>query len=156
MFLFLIISEIFLNSVKSLENYDHLIEGAEHKGKIIGFEHHIFPLQKPAQIIINVLKIVENAIKEKYNKKEVKYNPQFIYKEDLIQILRDIGYLMLKSKHINPRFQQSSYYSKIDKNFLEPLKNELNYIRISEDKKNKKVIITEKGDIFLKSFKYLI
>jgi len=86
----------------------------------------------------------------------VKSTPQFIYKKELIQILRDKGYLMLKSIHFNLRFQLSSYYSKIDKNFLETLKNELNYIRISEDKKNKKVFITEKGDIVLKIFKYLI
>ena len=105
---------------------------------------------------MEVLKIIENAIREKYNGKEVKSTPQFIYKKDLIQILRDKEYLTLKSKHINLRFQQSSYYSKIDKNFLEPLKNELNYIRISEDNKNKKVFITEKGDIGLKIFKYLI
>lgn len=85
--------------------YDPLIEGAEHKGKMITFEPHIFPLQKPAQKLIEVLKIVEIAIKEKYNGKEVKSTPLFIYKKDLIQILRDKGYLTLKSKHINPRFQ---------------------------------------------------
>jgi hypothetical protein len=136
--------------------YDPLIEGAEHKGKMITIEPQVFPLQKPPQKLIEVLKIIENSIKEKYKKKEVKSTPQFIYKKNLIQILRDNGYLTLKSKHINPRFQQSSYYSKIDKNFLEPLKNELNYIRISDDKKNKKVFITKKGEIVLKIFKYLI
>ncbi len=40
--------------------------------------------------------------------------------------------------------------------FLEPLVNEMKYIKISDDKRNKKVYLTEVGKDILKIFKFLI
>ncbi|KKM21564.1 hypothetical protein LCGC14_1634180 [marine sediment metagenome] len=40
--------------------------------------------------------------------------------------------------------------------FLEPLVKEMKYIKISDDKRNKKVYLTEVGKDILKIFKFLI
>lgn len=40
--------------------------------------------------------------------------------------------------------------------FLEPLVYEMKYIKISDDKRNKKVYLTEIGKDILKIFKFLI
>ncbi|MBN1216328.1 MAG: hypothetical protein JXA99_12915 [Candidatus Lokiarchaeota archaeon] len=45
---------------------------------------------------------------------------------------------------------------KLNQRFLKPLESELKYIEISDDKRNKKIVITEKGRVVLNIFKYLI
>ncbi|MHA1252852.1 MAG: DUF6293 family protein [Candidatus Helarchaeota archaeon] len=43
-----------------------------------------------------------------------------------------------------------------NKRYLDPLEKELQYITISEDKRNKKICLTENGRNVLEIFKYLI
>ncbi len=136
--------------------YNPSIKGARHKGDIITIEPLLFPIKKTKKKFIKVLKILDNALKRKYIGKNSESNIRFIYKKQLIELLIKKGLLNLQVKHYDPRSLQSSYYMKINQRFLNPLARDLNYIKISEDKRNKKIVITEKGKIILKIFKYLI
>jgi len=136
--------------------YDPFDSGATHKGDLLLKNPQIFPIQKPDKKLIKVLKILQEALIQKYKNKETEVSRNFIYKKNLLEILAEKGYLKLKKKHKNPRFTQSSYYMKLDHNFLKPLATELNYIEISKDKRNKKIFLTEKGKVVLDIFKYLV
>ncbi len=92
----------------------------------------------------------------KYADKDIEPSNPFIYKKILLNVLIEKGFLDLERKHYDPRFRQASYYMKLNQRFLKPLAKELKYIRISKDKRNKKFFITEKGQLVLQIFKYLI
>ncbi|MBN1216324.1 MAG: hypothetical protein JXA99_12895 [Candidatus Lokiarchaeota archaeon] len=143
---------IYLYSTK----YDPFNSGATHKGKLLFQNPKIFPVQKPDKELIKVLKIIQEILIKKYKNNELEYSDRFIYKKELLRILEEKGFLDLKTKHKNPRFTQSSYYMKLNQRFLKPLASQLKYLEISKDKRNKKIYITEKGQIVLNIFKYLI
>lgn len=136
--------------------YDPFIEGARHKGEMIIIEPPLFPIKKPKEKFIKVLKLIDDAIRKKYNDKDITTLEKYIFKKQLIELLIKNGYLKLYSKHEDLRYRKSSYYMKINKRYLEPLEKDLNYIRISEEKRNKRIFITEKGKIILDIFNYLI
>lgn len=136
-------------------HYNPSGEGARHKGEILTTEPLLLPIKKTKKIFIKVLKIIDNALKKKYLEKETKSNLRFIYKKQLLELLIEKGFLKLQVKHHDPRSLQSSYYMKINQRFLKPLADELKYIKISKDKRNKKILLTKKGKIILKIFKYL-
>ncbi|MHA1439846.1 MAG: HFX_2341 family transcriptional regulator domain-containing protein [Promethearchaeota archaeon] len=136
--------------------YDPYSSGPRHKGEMIVNTPKIFPIVKPEKTFLEILKIIKNAIKIKYQNKEGPIKNKFLYKKNLLKLLINSGHLKLKSKNKNQRFNQASLYMKLNQKFLKPLNSKLNYINISKDKRNKKIYITEKGNIVLKIFKYLI
>jgi predicted transcriptional regulator len=136
--------------------YDPFDTGATHKGELLFKTPQVFPIQKPDEVLIKVLKIIQKALMKKYNGKQTESSQHFVYKKKLLEILEEEGFLKLKKQHKNPRFTQSSYYMKLNHRYLKPLASELNYIEISKDKRNKKIFITDKGKIILSIFRYLI
>ncbi len=136
--------------------YNPSVEGPRHQGEMIIIFPPIFPIIKPPEILIKVLKILYKTIQNKYSEKVTRFPVKFIYKKKFIEILIKRGFLKLQKKHDDLRSRQSSYYMKVNKRFIEPLANQLGYIEISKDKKNKKITITEKGKTILKIFRYLI
>jgi len=131
-------------------------EGPRHKGDFFIFEPVTFPIEKPKEIYIRILKLIDNLIKEKYQDKIYnKKKEKFIYLKNLIYKLEAEKYVELVSKHEEPGSFKSALYMK-SRNSLEPLVKELKYIKISDDKRNKKVFLTSIGIEILKIFKFLI
>jgi len=131
-------------------------EGPRHKGEFFIFEPITFPIEKPKEIYIRILKLIDNLISEKYQDKIYdKKKEKFIYLKNLIYKLEAEKYIELVSKHEEPRSFKSALYMK-SRNFLEPLVKELKYIKISDEKRNKKVFLTSIGIEILKIFKFLI
>ena len=136
--------------------YDPHGGGPRHKGEFYIISPLTFPIKKPKEIYIETLKIVDNLIKEKYlNKEYSSKQEKFIYKKKLIEELKERGFVELESKHKDPSSRKSALYMKSNK-FLEPLISQMNYIKISDDKRNKKVSLTQVGKDILKIFKFLI
>ena len=131
-------------------------KGPRHKGDFYIETPITFPIHKPKEIYLRSLKTIRTLIKKKYENK-VSNNKQekFIYKKKLIEELEIKGFIELESKHEDPSRRKSALYMK-STNFLEPLVKEMNYIKISDDKRNKKVYLTEVGKDILKIFKFLI
>ncbi|MEJ2248317.1 MAG: DUF6293 family protein [Candidatus Lokiarchaeota archaeon] len=135
--------------------YDPQGEGPAHKGKMIIKTPITFPTQKPDKIYIDILKLIDDMIKKRYKNKP--YNKElgkFIYKKDLVENLFDNDLLTLLTKNKNDRKRQSSKYMKSRK-YLEELEDILKCIRVSDERRNKKVFITETGQEVLKIFKFL-
>ena len=136
--------------------YDPHGEGPRHKGEFFIFNPITFPIEKPKEIYIRTLKFIKNLIKNKYQDKIYdKTKEKFIYLKNLIYDLEAERYIELDSKHKEPSSLKSALYMKT-RNFLEPLVRKLKYIKISDDKRNKKVFLTEIGKDVLKIFKFLI
>ncbi len=136
--------------------YDPYGEGARHKGEFYVFNPITFPIKKPKEIYIKTLKLYEDLIQKKYhdkiyNEKKLKY----IFLKNLINELEAEGYIELESKHEDPGSLKSALYMKA-RNFLDPLVNDLKYIKISDEKRNKKVFLTSIGKEILEIFKFLI
>ncbi|MHA1766622.1 MAG: DUF6293 family protein, partial [Promethearchaeota archaeon] len=136
--------------------YSPTPEGPRHEGQMIIIEPNLFPLQKPKEIFLKTLKIIEEAIHEKYKDKITLPPQKFIYKKNLIDLLIEKNILKLEKKHADPRKRRASYYMKINQILLKPMAKQLNYLKISKDKRNKKIFITEEGKTILEIFKYLI
>ena len=131
-------------------------EGPRHKGEFFIFEPATFPIEKPKEIYVRTLKLIDNLISEKYQDKIYdKKKEKFIYLKNLIYKLEAEKYIELVSKHEEPGSFKSALYMK-SRNFLEPLVKELKYIKISNDRRNKKVSLTSIGREILKIFKFLI
>ena len=131
-------------------------DGPRHKGEFFIFEPVTFPIEKPKEIYIRILKLIDNLISEKYHDKIYdKKKEKFIYLKNLIYKLEAEKYIELVSKHEEPGSFKSALYMK-SRNFLEPLVKELRYIKISDEKRNKKVFLTSIGIEILKIFKFLI
>jgi len=136
--------------------YNPSAEGPEHKGEMIIKTPTTFPIKKPEEMYIKILQLIEKMIRDRYKgKKYDKSKPQFIYKKNLISKLFDIKLITLQKKNKNERKLQASKYMKSQK-YLNPLKRELGYIKISKDKRNKKVFLTDLGRDILEIFKYTI
>jgi len=137
-------------------HYDPYGEGPLHKGELLIKQPITFPIKKPKEIYIKFLKLFEDLIKNKYNKKDVEIKKEkFIYMKYLIDELKSKKFIELESKHNDPGKRKSALYMKAN-NFLEPLIKDLEYIEISDDKRNKKVYLTEIGQDITKIFKFLI
>jgi len=103
-----------------------------------------------------MLEIIDNLTKKKYHKKDHSdTQKKFIYKKSLIEELESKGFLELESIHKDPSSRKSALYMKSNM-LLEPLVKDLKYIEISDDKRNKKVFLTEVGKKVLEIFKILI
>ncbi|MGV9173204.1 MAG: DUF6293 family protein, partial [Promethearchaeia archaeon] len=136
--------------------YDPSGEGPQHKGEMYVKTPITFPIKKPKPLYIEILKLIHNMIVEKYRGKEYdKSQRKFVYKKNFIDKLIEVNILQLDHKNKNKRKRRSSYYMK-SKKYFEPLEKELGYINISDDRRNKKVRITDTGKEILQIFKYLI
>ncbi len=136
--------------------YDPHGDGARHKGQFYMESPVTFPIKKPDEIYIKSLKVIEDLIKKKYENKEYnKGHKKFIYKKSLIEALETKGFVKLESIHEDPSSRKSALYMKSNK-FLEPIVKDLKYIKISKEKRNKKVYLTEVGKDILEIFKFLI
>ena len=136
--------------------YDPHGEGPRHKGEFYIEIPLTFPINRPKDIYIKALKLIEDLIKNKYNKNTfLEKREKFIYLKNLIEELESRLFIELERKHKDPRNRKSALYMKSYK-FLEPLKKDLRYIKISDDKRNKKVYLTPNGKIINKIFKFLI
>ncbi len=134
--------------------YNPSIEGPEHKGEMIIKTPMTFPIKKPKEIYIKILRLIHRLIEERYkDKKFDKNTPKFIYKKDLISKLFERKLITLQKKNKNERKLQASKYMKSQK-YIDALKRELRYIKISNDKRNKKVFLTDFGKEVLEIFKY--
>lgn len=136
--------------------YDPHGGGPRHKGEFYIVTPITFPTKKPEERYIKTLKIIDDLIKQKYEKKDYDdKHKKFIYKKRLLEELEKKGFIELESKHKDPSSRKSALYMKSNK-FLEPLVYEMKYIKISDEKRNKKVYLTEIGKDILKIFKFLI
>ena len=137
--------------------YDPSHEGARHKGKFFIFEPPVFPALKPDAELIEVLKLLNKCINLKYKDKDIDVpeEQKFIYKKKFIEFLKSSGKLPLRKKSEDPQKLKSSYYMMANKRYLDPLEKELQYITISEDKRNKKIYLTENGKNVLEIFRFL-
>lgn len=136
--------------------YDPHGVGARHKGEFFITRPTTFPTNKPKKIYIEILKLLENLIQTKYQRKTItKDHKKYVYKKDFIKALEKQSFLELERKHRDPNSRKSALYMK-SYSLLKPLNNDLKYIKISDDKRNKKVYITDKGLQILDIFKYLI
>ncbi len=136
--------------------YDPTSKGPMHKGEMIIKTPITFPINKPPELYINILKLIENMLIDKYDKKGfADREEKFIYKKNLVLGLYDKGLLTLTRKNDDARKLTSSLYMK-SKKILSILANELKYIEISEDKRNKKILLTDIGKSILEIFKFLI
>lgn len=136
--------------------YDPHGEGPRHKGEFFIVTPITFPTKKPKEIFIKTLKIIDNLTKRKYQKKDHnEKQKKFIYKKSLIEELESKRFIKLESKHQDPSSRKSALYMKSN-TLLGPLVKDLKYIEISDDKRNKKVFLTEVGKKVLEIFKILI
>jgi hypothetical protein len=136
--------------------YDPYGGGPMHKGELFIKEPLTFPIKKPEEIYVKTVLIIEELINQKYSKHSYDSKQRkFIYLKKLIQTLSEKKIIELESKHNNPRKQMSALYMKAN-NFLKSLSKDLEFIAISDDKRNKKVFLTENGNNITKIFKFLI
>ncbi|MBD3212527.1 MAG: hypothetical protein GF311_07960 [Candidatus Lokiarchaeota archaeon] len=134
--------------------YDPMGEGPEHKGEMIIKEPLTFPIKKPKKIYVDILRLIERMITERYKDKQYDDSRQkYIFKKNLVESLYTENILTLKSKNKDERKLQASKYMK-SKKYLNRLNSELNYINVSKDKRNKKIFITDTGKEILNIFKY--
>lgn len=134
--------------------YDPKGQGPEHKGEILIKEPLTFPIKKPKEIYINILKLIDKMINIRYNGKDYdKSKKKYIYKKNLVDKLYEEEILSLQSKNKDKRKLQASKYMK-SKKYLNRLESDLNYINISDDKRNKKIYLTKTGKEVLNIFKF--
>ncbi|MBA7516004.1 hypothetical protein ES705_08049 [subsurface metagenome] len=131
-------------------------EGARHKGNFHIFSPITFPINKPDETYIITLKLIKQLIDKKYSRKynEKKQN-KFIYMKYLIEKLESEGLVLLDKENEDSAYRKSALYMKA-RHFLNPLIKTLKYIELSDDHRNKKVFINERGEDVLQIFKFLI
>jgi len=129
---------------------------ARHTGEMIIKEAINFPIRKPKRRLLEVLKIIKEMIDKRYEGKQKSESGKFIYKKALLEKLKETNHLKLIKSNENLRFKTSSYYMKLNQNYLRPLEEELKFIKVSKDKRNKKIFITSKGNDVLGIFQNLI
>jgi len=135
-------------------NYDPCGEGVRHKGIFYIIEPITFPIKKPDESHIKTLKLIINLIEKKYYGKESdEKSKKYIYMKELINELYEKEIIKLEREHKDPSYRKSALYQKV-KNYLQPIIKDFNYIKISDDKRNKKVFITKRGKQVLEIFKY--
>ncbi len=127
-----------------------------HSGEMFIKRPLVFPIKKPKKVFIKVLKIINNMIEKKYKNKDFEEDYKFIYKKDLLDTLIEKDVIKLNRKNEDYRKERSSYYAKLNKRYLDPISKDLIYIKISDDKRNKKIYLTPIGEEILNIFKYLI
>lgn len=133
--------------------YDPDSDGPLHRGKMILITPPVFPAQKPERELIEILRIIDDAITEKYSKKEVEVKEKYLFKKRLLELLKSEEYLTLKSKHEVTRSRTQAYYGKM-RPYLNTLENELGYIRVDEKHRKHAIFLTETGKNVLQIFKY--
>lgn len=121
--------------------------GPKHIGEMIITPIKGFPTQKPRDDLIHVLKIIEKMMVR---------GRSFVYKKRLLEALRDEGKLELIRENPDVKKVKSSEYMALNQRYLNPLEKQWDFIEISEDKRNKKIFLTEEGKKILKIFRYYI
>jgi hypothetical protein len=113
---------------------------------------------RPDSRYIEILKIIDIMLYNKYNKYDIRSSipksEQFIKKKDLIDKLHEYGYIKLNKKIHNNHIKSQYLYTK-GKKIFNYLEDDIKAITISNDKKNKKIKITDFGRTILTEFKYL-
>lgn len=136
--------------------YDPSGEGPVHKGEMKIKIPITFPIKKPDKKIIEILKFIQKLIEKRYKLKPAdKTTRKFIYKKNLIEELFEEELITLIKENKDDRKLQASKYMKSRK-YLKPMDQELDFIDISDDKRNKKIYLTEQGEELLEIFKYQI
>ncbi|TXT67025.1 MAG: hypothetical protein BAJALOKI1v1_210027 [Promethearchaeota archaeon] len=129
-------------------------EEFDHNGEIRVQTPLIFPIQKPKEKYIRILQLIEKMIEERDIQKD--YNSsdhKFVYKKELILKLFETSLLALQKNNKNTRKRLASQYMKSQK-YLQPMDKELKVIKISKEKRNKKIRLTDKGKNLLEIFRY--
>ncbi|MBD3255098.1 MAG: hypothetical protein GF383_08385 [Candidatus Lokiarchaeota archaeon] len=125
-----------------------------HKGKVIIKTPTTFPIRQPKRQYLRILNLIGEMIEDKYRNKEYnKKKRKYLFKKYVIDKLYDEGLLKLQRKNKDPRKLTSSLYMKGTK-YFNHLEKELKFIKISDDKRNKKIFLTKKGQDILDIFKY--
>jgi len=124
-----------------------LEKGPKHSGEMIIRPIKSFPIQKPPENFIRVLKVIE---------KMIGLGKKFVYKKNLLYELKKEGLLNLITENPDLKKNKSSEYMALNQRYLNPLEKQLKFINISDDKRNKKISLTEEGLNILKIFKYYI
>ena len=134
--------------------YDPSGKGPRHKGDFYIIEPITFPIKKPDESHIKTLKLIMNLIGKKYFGKESdEKSKKFIYMKQLINELYETNIIKLEKEHRDPSYRKAALYQKV-KAYLQPIIKDLRYIKLSDDKRNKKVFITKRGEQILQIFKY--
>jgi hypothetical protein len=133
--------------------------GPMHTGDYYIEKPETFPTQRPDKNHIQTLKLIETMLIRKYNGKalledKLVSDEKFVYFKELIRELEFANIIDLERKNKEASKQKSALYMKA-KDFLDPLEKTLGYITISKDKRNRKVYLTNKGEILTKIFRYL-
>ncbi len=136
--------------------YDPVGKGPRHKGEMIIEKPITFPIKKPNDEIIKVIKFIEMAIENKYKDKEIKVKEKFISKKELLEKMQEEGLLTLQKKNKDARKEKSSIYTNFNQKFVKILVGDLKYIEISNEKRNKRVTLTNIGKHVCDIFRYLI
>jgi len=124
-----------------------LKKGPKHGGEMIVNPIKGFPIQKPPENLIKVLKVME---------KMMGLGKKFVYKKSFLYELKKEGLLKLITENPDQKKNKSSEYMALNQRFLNPLEKQLKFINVSDDKRNKKISLTEEGLNILKIFKYYI
>lgn len=136
--------------------YDPHGEGPRHSGKFHIIRPITFPINKPDERYVELLKLITQLIKKRYKNKD--YNAKtkkFVYMKNLINELELNGLIELDRENENPSYRKSALYMKA-RNILNPLIKDLKYIELTDDKRNKKVFLTDRGKDILDIFKFLV
>lgn len=125
----------------------HPEKGPKHTGEMKIEYIEGFPIQKPPDVLIMVMKVIEEMMEG---------GKTFVFKKYLLNKLKDKGLLQLITENPDSKKNKSSEYMALNQRYLNPLEKQLKYIKISDDKRNKKITPTEEGKNILKIFKYFI
>jgi len=121
--------------------------GPKHSGEMKILSIKGFPIQKPREDLIKVLKVIEKIMAG---------GKKFVYKKYLLNVLKDEGLLQLITENPDLKKNKSSEYMALNQRYLNPLEKAWKFIKISDDKRNKKIFLTDEGKEILKIFKYYI
>ncbi len=114
-------------------------------GEMEIFEPPSFKLNKPQPILIDALKIIEEK-------------GTGIHKKEFRKKLLARKMLKIQKKYDNPRDPKklSAEYMAMNQQFIFPLRDNWNYIEVSDEKRNQKITLTDTGVEALQIFKYFI
>ncbi len=135
------------------EKYDPEHEGPAHKGKIITTDLTIFPIIRPKKNLILCIRLLADYFEKS---RLCDKNDKFIYYKELVELLYNQGILIIKNKNSDERkFQQAKYMTAMKRYFI-PLENKWDFIKVSDNSRNKKVYLSKKGKDIAEMFKYYI
>jgi len=113
-------------------------------GKMETLKPPIFNLNKPASNLIDALKIIAER-------------KTGIYKKDFIKKLLAKSLLIVQKEYEDREAlkKRSAEYMALNHQYIRPLRDDWNYIHVSEARRNQKITLTELGEEAIQIFKYL-